>query len=76
MIERSTLIRLSAGRVRVLRVLCDGRSCWPLSYEVAPDQAWCRRCGCTDRYGCSAPHCVWANTKRTLCSRCADRITR
>jgi hypothetical protein len=70
MIERSTLIRAGAGRVRVLRVLCDGRSCWPLSYEVTPDQAWCRR------YGCSAPHCCWANTKRTLCSRCAERIGR
>jgi hypothetical protein len=77
MIEHSTLIRASADRVTVLRVLCDGRSCWPLRYEVeARVGGWCRRCGCTDRFGCASPHCVWVNERRTLCSRCAERIAR
>ena len=76
MIEHSTLIRASSGRVRVLRVLC-GVHAWPLRYEVdAQASGWCRRCGCTDRFGCASPHCCWANAKRTLCSRCAERIGR
>ncbi len=64
----SHLIRAGKGRVRVLRLHADGPHCSPLAYEVAPDQAWCRICGCTDRYGCVSPHCSWANAKRTLCS--------
>jgi len=75
MIERSTLIRAGAGKVRVLRLMTDGAQFWPLAYQVAArDGGWCRRCGCTDRYGCAAPHCCWANATRTLCTRCADRL--
>jgi hypothetical protein len=73
---RSHLIRAGQGRVRVLRLHVDGRACWPLRYEVAPGQPWCRSCGCTNRFGCVAPHCCWANAAQTLCSRCAARIAR
>jgi hypothetical protein len=77
MIEaRSHVIRLAAGRIRVLRLAVDGNQFWPLRYTVAPDQAWCRVCGCTDRFGCVAPHCYWATPARDLCSRCAERMAR
>jgi len=74
MIEHSTLIRAGAGRVKVLRLMCDGPSCWPLRYEVSPDEDMCRVCGCTNIFGCASPHCYWANATHTLCSRCAERI--
>ncbi|HEU4619201.1 MAG TPA: hypothetical protein VFV10_14270 [Gammaproteobacteria bacterium] len=30
----------------------------------------CRKCGCTDEFGCDGG-CSWVNARRTLCSRCA-----
>lgn len=77
MIEaKSHLVRIGAGRVRVLRLMVDGAQFWPLAYTVAPGQDYCHVCGCTDRHGCTAPHCYWANAARDLCSRCAERIAR
>lgn len=70
---RSYLIRLAAGRTRVLRLAVVGRHCYPLRYTVEPGQALCQRCGCTDRFGCVGG-CGWVNATQTLCSRCLERI--
>ena len=72
----SHLIRAGAGRIRVLRLMVDGDQFWPLRYEVHPDEDMCKVCGCTNIFGCAAPHCYWANATHTLCSRCAERMER
>jgi hypothetical protein len=47
MIEpRHHLIRLPAGRVRVLRLIVDGRAAYPLRYEACLGPGCCRVCGC------------------------------
>jgi len=72
----SHLIRAGNGRIRVLRLACNGPAVYPLRYEVAPDQAYCRVCGCTNERSCIG-RCGWANAFRTLCTRCArQRIAR
>jgi hypothetical protein len=72
---RSHLIRVSPGRVRVLRLACDGQRCYPLRYTVWRDRPHCFVCGCTNRYSC-AGGCQWWDSARRLCSRCARRIGR
>lgn len=67
------LIRASAGRVRVLRLVADGRAVWPLRYEAERGPGCCRQCGCTDRYAC-AGGCGWVNEERDLCSSCYERM--
>jgi hypothetical protein len=76
MIEaRSHLIRAGRGRVKVLRLAANGQEVYPLAYTVAQGQPWCRVCGCTNARSCIG-RCAWANARQTLCTRCADRITR
>lgn len=65
----SHLVRLPGRRVRVLRLIIDGKSCWPFDYEVAPGERMCRKCGCTDVYGCPGG-CAWVTETHDLCSRC------
>lgn len=67
----SHLIRLPAGRVRVLRVFA-GRRCYALDYEVHPDEDMCATCGCTNIFGC-AGGCHWVDLAHTVCSRCFKR---
>jgi hypothetical protein len=70
---RSTLIRASGGRVRVLRTTFEHGRCWPVRYTVHPDEDMCQRCGCTDVFGCVGG-CGWVNKEHTLCSRCFERM--
>lgn len=70
---RSHLIRLPAGRIRVLRLVCADRHTWPLRYQATRGPGCCRQCGCTDRFGC-AGGCGWVDRRRTLCSRCYERM--
>lgn len=67
------LIRAGAGRIRVLRLVVDGRQAWPLRYEAERGPGVCRGCGCTDRFGCIG-HCAWVNEERTLCSSCYEKL--
>jgi hypothetical protein len=69
---RTHLIRLPAGRIRVLRLAFVGGHAYPLRYEVERDEDMCRVCGCTTIYGC-AGGCGWANRSHTLCSRCLEK---
>lgn len=76
MIEaKSHLIRLSAGRIRVLRLACADGRCHPLAYDVEKDVEMCQICGCTEFRGC-VPPCGWANRSHTLCTACAEKETR
>lgn len=76
MIEpRPHLIRAGRGRVRVLRLACDGSRCYPLRYHARPGAGMCRNCGCTRQYAC-AGGCGWANAARTVCTKCEERICR
>jgi len=70
----SHLIRLPGRRVRVLRTVFSGASCYPLAYDVERGERMCRACGCTDTYGC-AGGCAWVNASHDLCSRCVGRMT-
>lgn len=70
----SHLIRIPGG-VRVLRLAADTARCYPLAYTVRRDQAYCRMCGCTARFGCIG-RCGWADTARTICTRCAEKVAR
>jgi hypothetical protein len=72
----SHLIALGKGRVKVLCLACDGLGLiHPLRYTVGTRARHCRICGCTSKRAC-IDGCAWANTKRTLCTRCAERIGR
>jgi len=66
----STLIKLGAGRVRVLRLAANGSQIFPLRYEVDRDQDYCHVCGCTDNRACIG-RCGWADRSHTICTRCA-----
>lgn len=71
----SHLIDAGGGRVRVLRLAANGSEIYPLRYEVAPDQDYCRICGCTNDRACIG-RCGWADKRHTVCTRCAERIAR
>jgi len=69
----SHLIDAGGGFVRVLRLVGQGGHTYPLRYTArlgAP--GLCRKCGCTDRYGCP-DGCSWVNRRNTLCSRCLEK---
>jgi hypothetical protein len=66
----SHLIKLGGGRIRVLRLAANGEHTYPLRYEVARDQDYCRVCGCTDDRACIR-RCGWADRSHTVCTRCA-----
>jgi hypothetical protein len=42
---------------------------------VGPRAHHCRICGCTSKRAC-IDGCAWANTRGTLCTRCAERMAR
>jgi hypothetical protein len=69
------LIRESGGRIRVLRLIVDGRQAWPLRYEAPSGPGLCRHCGCTEQRACPGG-CAWVNAERTLCSQCYERMLR
>lgn len=70
------LIRCGPGaRIRVLRLVADGRRIYPLRYHAWRGPGCCRSCGCTDQHACLGG-CGWAEGRRDLCSRCYERIWR
>jgi len=71
----SHLIRAARGRVRVLRLACNGPAVYPLRYTVRPGHPYCHICGCTNERSCIG-RCAWANASQTLCTRCAERISK
>lgn len=74
MIELPSIrIRLSPGRIRVLRLASDGRHIHPARYIARVGPGTCRACGCTDHWGCIGG-CGWVNATRDLCSRCFERM--
>jgi len=74
MIEaKSHLVRIGAGRIRVLRLARSCGRCYPLAYEVhIGAHGVCRACCCTDRWGCYSG-CAWANASHTICTRCLEK---
>lgn len=70
---RSVMIRASGGRVRVMRPTISEGGIWLFQYEAYIGSGTCRRCGCTDLFGCPGG-CGWVNATHTLCSRCAGRM--
>jgi hypothetical protein len=69
---RSTLIRLPAGRIRVLRLTVVAGFVYPLRYTARSGPGCCTYCGCTDRFGCVSG-CGWVDLAHTVCSRCFNR---
>jgi len=71
----SHLIRLPLGRIRVLRLTAHGDRCYARRYDVEKDEHMCQLCGCTYTKPCHGA-CAWANRRHTLCTACAEELTR
>jgi hypothetical protein len=71
-VSRHLIAAGPAGRTRVLRMAADGTRIYPVRYHVwRVHPGCCRVCGCTNQYGCMGG-CGWADTTKTLCTRCAS----